>query len=349
MNLPGQIVCKTSFNTAARSLMSKKKKPKGQQETLISLKEAMYLMRVAPIHMDQWIREHKVVPRATSSGPALRLQDFKKLAHSKDALDGALDGLANHTLRREADEASGKTAIYLRERAQIIAGYRKDIDTIEAIHRKYHDRLNVLTNQTPKAAAYIITAKVITLLKMACLCLENVYWESNLLLRPIDEALQLAEYFMVTADTQVGKKHLSEWFRENKSPPNSVCREAIELYMRNLTPAIDDDMVGEVMRQLYHTKSKPVHNAFNNIMEVYRTRMDGQKLIGVGFDYGPCSFPRKFNGLLHFYRSSIWTTVQTFMICFNVGDTLLEPADADILDNLNNRFLAEIDKGKEGA
>lgn len=328
-------------------MSTKKKKHKSQPEPLVPLEEALYVMRVAPIHMDRWMREGRVNVLTSHSGPVMRQVDFKKLAHSKEAFDAALEGMATEAVRRQSDDATGESLRFRNEIAQVVQEYRDHIGVIEKIHLKYHDRMNVLTSQTPRTAAYIILSKAITLLRMGCLCIENHYWDTMILLRPIDEALQLAEYFMISADTQEGKKHLAEWFRENKSPSSSVCREAIERHMRTSTPALDDDAVGDALRQLYHAKSKSVHNAFNDIMEVYRTRMDGDKLVGVGFDCGPCSYPRKLFGLLHFFRSSIWTTVQIFLICFHVAGPFLEPEDAKILNDLNLRFNAEIDRGSE--
>lgn len=325
--------------------MSKPKKEK--KESYITVEEAMHSMRVAPLHMENWIREGRVKVVDTPIGRTIRESEFKKLAHSPEALEAALEGLANQTARRESDETTGRSQEFKVEIAQVVQEYYAHIDTLERIHRKYHDRLDVLSTQSPTVAAYIIFSKILALLRMTCLCLEHHYWDAVILLRPIDEAVTLAEYFVTTADSAQGKKHLEEWFRENKSPSSSVCREGVEEFFKSLPPEQGDGTIGHALRQLYQVKSKPVHNTLNDIMEVYQTRLENGKLIGVGFDYGPCSYPRKMLGFIHFFRSSIWTTVQSFQICFQVAAPLLEQEDINALLNLNLKFLREINRGRE--
>jgi hypothetical protein len=321
--------------------MSKRSKVNHKNQSFISIGEAAYAMRIPRVMMDTWIREGKIRPVIKHNESVIPIDVFKNIAHSPMIFEATLNAAANEAQRRQSDRESGLSDKFKKEISKLVQEYRINIDNLEKIHRRYHEKFTVLRNQSPDTAAYILHSKVISLLRMACLCFENQYWESIVLLRPIDEALHLADYFIISAKIPEGTQHLGEWFRENKSPPDSVCRKAIDKYVRSLSPSLDNDLFANAMNQIYRAKSKPVHNTLNNIMEVYQIHFDGNKLIGVGFDYGPCSYPRKVIDLLRFFRSSIWSTVQSFLFCFRLGSTQIDSNDIEALESLNQRFLNE--------
>jgi hypothetical protein len=327
--------------------MSKRKKAKHKRESFIPVQDAAHAMRISLLQMRDWIRESKLETTDGPLGLLITESAFKKMAHSTELADITIQATINEARRRQSDNESGLAKNFTVQISQIILEYRSHLGTLQHIHSKYKEKYNILHNQTADVAAYILHARAISLLRMACLCLENHYWESLLFLRPVDEALQLAEYFVISARSPEGKEALLEWFRENKSPSNSVCRDAIDKFSRTLSPHWDNDKLANAMNKIYHAKSKPVHNALNNIMETYQTFVEDGKLIDGGFDYGPCTYPRKVIGLVHFFGSSIWTTVQCFLLCMRLGNIQFEQIDIDALDSLNQRFLKEIDMGRE--
>lgn len=46
-----------------------------------------------------------------------------------------------------------------------------------------------------------------------------------MLLRPIDEAIDLAKYFSLCSAEESAVSHVREWFRENRSPKHKIVRE----------------------------------------------------------------------------------------------------------------------------
>ena len=72
----------------------------------------------------------------------------------------------------------------------------------------------------------------------------------------------------------------------------------------------------EVMKELHYKKSKAIHHTHHDIMETYRAKIDNGRLTGLGFEYGPCSYPRKMLEVTELFRSSIRTAVQGFLLCF---------------------------------
>ena len=176
---------------------------------------------------------------------------------------------------------------------------------------------------------------------MACLCLENHFWEAGTLLRLIDESIDLARYFVITQKTEEGKENLKKWFRMNEIISHSTCRKAISAHTSTYLKGIDFDAQKELKDELYRKKSKWIHPTYNGILEVYRAKIGSNWIMYQGFDYGPCSYSGKIFELTDFFQSSIWTAVQGFYICF-YKDMPLTEKHRRTLYSLNKIFLKEV-------
>ncbi len=314
-----------------------------KNEKLIPFDEAIHTLRVSPLHFHIWQNEGRFQIRTNKNGKVcISLTDLKKLAYSEDVHEAAIETMKNNFIIREREEIVGKEKFLLQNKKKI-GKYRRYIKILENIHSSYHNQLDIVHTESALVAAYVLYSKVINLLNMACLCLENHFWEAGILLRSIDEVINLAEYFVITQKTEEGKKNLKKWFRMNEIISHSTCRKAISALISTLLKAIDFEAQKELQDELYRKKSKWIHPTFNGILEVYRTKMGSNCIMYQGFDYGPCSYSGKIFGLTDFFQSSIWTAVQGFLMCFGQNIPLTKE-HKDILYALDKKFLAQIDK-----
>ncbi len=222
---------------------------------------------------------------------------------------------------------SGKAEFYRKERLKLVEIYSDYISDLEALHKRNMDKANKHDHESCVVAAYMLFSKVISCLKMGCLNLKHGFWYCGSLLREIDETLDVAQYFIITKDTEAGRRALHGWFRQNIVPKHVTCREAISKYMASLIGDFDDKNHQDLMNELYQKKSKWTHPTYSTIREV--TEYDiGQTINIKSIDYGPCLFELKVYELAHFYRSSIWSSFQAFLLCFK--DEL--PLDSDDVD-----------------
>jgi hypothetical protein len=321
--------------------MKKKERPKIAK--YITLDEVTHILRVSPDQMDEWLRLGVVKALPSSKGLVLKESEFKHLAHSTITLNAALHAFKYETRRRHNDEETGKAAKFLKDIKSSIGILRNQTDTLEAIHKAYHDKFDLLRDESGIAAAYLIFSKVFRLFRMALLCTEYQYWDTLLLIRPINEALDLATYFVVERDSQQGKQHIREWFREDRSPSHSVCRGAIEKYATTFLPANLQALFQGLMGQLYHATSKPIHVGHHDILEVYVAKVEDGTLKGLGFDYGPCSYPRKIHGIAAYLRSLLLAAVNLFTLCFQTAYPLIADRDATTLQALQLQLLQPSD------
>lgn len=150
---------------------------------------------------------------------------------------------------------------------------------------------------------------------MGVLSFEHGYWYGGSVIREIDEALDLAYYFVICENTNKGKVILHQWFRHNRAPQHYVCREAIFKHFAKLAGE-DAKNHKDLMNELYQSKSKWTHPTYSSIREI--TQFDTSSGIEIdNIEYGGITFEHKLIELTHFFRSSIWTSFQMFQLCFS--------------------------------
>lgn len=270
--------------------------------------------------------------RGRPSVPMEFLESYSACAEYMDAFKRA--ALAERS-SREADDL--QTTLRLkRERSELLDIYDVYIGDLETLHRKYLDSANMAGSESCAMAAYLLFTRVISTLKMGCLCLRNGYWTSGSLLREIDECLDVAKFFVITKGTSKGEKALRQWFRQNRTPTHGDCRNKIAIWKASLNKETDAEQFRELLNESYQKKSKFTHPTCAIIREV--TKYNAEGIISVEeVDYGPCSYERKLHELTHFFRSSIWSSFQTFLVCFIHELPLLE-GDIEYLLSYDKKF-----------
>lgn len=322
--------------------MAKKKRP--EIEKLIRIDNAIYILRISPDQFRSWQDEGRFEIILNRNGKqCITENDLRRLAYNNDKPQASREAFMRYARGRIEDKITGQNSAFDNGIKRNVEKYRNYHKTIEKIHSNYGNRVDLTRDETALAAAYALHAKVLNLLNMACLTLEHHYWYASLLLRPIDEAIDLAEYFIIKEDTKVGKKHLKAWFRENQSPFHSSCRKAISEFMGTLLGGKTTEIHEETMSDLYGSKCKSVHPTFNEIMMVlFKPKFRNMETYYSDFDYGPCTNLRELYRLSFFFQSSIWSTVQGFLFCFQDRMPLYEK-NKEILFSLNKRFEEEAD------
>ena len=313
-----------------------------KKEILIPLKSVLHITQVSPRQLFLWEINGIIKPTLNLKGvKCLRMEDFQELAYSQEVKEASLHSMIAETQRRFNDRKQKEDKVFLNKIKAKINNYSNYIRILEEIHKKYNSKLDIVNSETPVIAAYLLYSRIIGLLKMTNFCLKNKFIEAHILIRPIDEAIQLAEYFIISANTDQGKEHLKKWFRENKSPTNSICRKSIAKYMYEFFNIENNEYFEEPLSELYQGKSKSIHHSYNTIREYYKTNFDVNNSLKIEFDYGKSSYPRKLFELVEFFQSSIWTAIQGFTICFHES-LPMNSEDINLLSSYDQQFKKEM-------
>lgn len=308
-----------------------------KKEKLIPFSIAAQILMLNKNTLYILIKNNKIkIHKNTNLDDCILGSDLKILCYKEEVRNISNTYLLDSLLSLELDKKNRKEEILIQKIKELLEQYRKDIEVLEKIHNKYKNKVNILNDETALVAAYILFAKVINLLNMACLCLENFYLNAGTLLRIIDETIDLAEYFIISEDTEKGDLNLKKWFREDVSPSNSICREELSKDMSSIIqnkPKANE----ELMKTLYYLKSKMIHPTRNVILEsLIYSEKEGIPLPN-SFEYKRCSYARRVYKLVEFFKSSIWTAFQGFYFCF-YKKMPLEKDDKDILIFFNDKY-----------
>lgn len=202
------------------------------------------------------------------------------------------------------------------EKLLILESCRARINDLEIIHRKYLHEVNASGYGSKIMAAYLLFSRLISVLKMCCLCQEHDYWHWGSQLREIDEGLTLAEYFITAGDSPKGSNYLHKWFRQNYAPKDSACRDLISESLTITDPSYTKENNLALMEEIYEKKSKLTHQTFRSIREVTKFKiLNGIALIAQ-VEYGPVRYQKKLLELTVFFRSNLLTCFPTFLKCF---------------------------------
>lgn len=311
-------------------------KHKSTDAKYIAVDDLISRLGLLDVDVYYWLNRDKPKTRNDHRGrPSIPMEFLERYSTCAEYMGAFSRAVAAERSSRESDHFQ-ITPQLKRERSKLLDTYDLCIGDLEALHRKYLDSANRAGCESSTMAAYLLFSREISTLKMVCLCLRNDYWTSGSLLREIDECLGVAEFFVLTKGASKGEKALRQWFRENRVPKHEDCRKEIAIRMALLDKETAEEQHRELLNELYQKKSKFTHPTYATIREVTKYNVEGIPSVEE-IDYGPCSYERKLHELTHFFRSSIWSSFQTFFICFVREFPLLEE-DIEYLRNYDKKF-----------
>lgn len=319
--------------------MSKKKnKQHSKINNVIAVKDAAHNLGILQIDIEEWIMtDRPKIYKNYRGRDSLSVEYVTECINRPDYKDKLLISLNSEYSRRISDKLDKQNDLFGSKRAELLTDYKKYIKDLESLHTKYLNKVNVFESETAVTAAYMLFARAIALLNLIRYCIERDYWFAGNILRDIDETLDVALYFIISEATPSGKKNLKKWFRANKAPKHMICREVIAEWQTSINPEHDKEDNKSLMNELYQKKSKWIHPTLNSIRDIINYEIDNDKVKVNGFDYGVCTYERRLYELAQFFRSSIWSTFQLFMLCFR-HSLPLEREDIELLLGYDKLF-----------
>lgn len=237
------------------------------------MSDAAFTLRLSDSGMRELLVEKKCVVVLQADGKeAIATQTFKALAHCAEAQAAAIKALAWDSSRRKQDKDLGLDAQFPEKSQEAIRRYEQYASKLSEIHQFYQGMFDCLREESARVAAYIIYAKVIRLLNLALLGLEHSNGDVFVLLRPIDEAIDLAKYFSLCSTEEPAVIHVREWFRENRSPKHKIVRE---MWGKRIDAILGQQggNSAQLFQQLYFKKSKELHHSYNGMWENHKAGM----------------------------------------------------------------------------
>lgn len=311
------------------------KKPKKQEEKYIAISNIALNLGLLEQDVENWL---------SGLNPSIKSDNLKRKCVPATYLETLSKDVLYEYAKRKSLESENTLRInefrlgkeiLTTKRKELLNNYSKYIIDLEQLHRSCLERIHLHNHESALTAAYLLFSKVISCLKLGTSSIDNGYWCISSVLREIDEALDIALYFIISNNTEKGREDLRKWFRLNRTPSHSICRKEISKYFSQLTGENENSHL-QIMNELYESKSKFTHPTYSSIREV--TQFDTSSGIKIrNIEYGTITFETKLLELAHFFCSSIWSSFQYFHICFSRNLPLTEEEDGFLI-NYNKIF-----------
>ena len=308
---------------------------------LIPIEDAVCRLGILESDINRWIEKDKPILVKDSIGRLCIPENFLNSCASNSDFKEAVRKKIHAEIRlRINDEISNNNEKFREQRLYLLKKYNIYIKDFQELHLKYIKKVDIVNNENGLVAAYILFFKVISLLWIISDCLKAGQWCFGSFLREIDETLDTAYYFIIMEETSSGKNDLKNWFRLDKVPKNKTCREAISKQESLINPIYNENDNKNLKAEIYYKKSKLVHPILNPIREFIIFEESDGELTAKSFYYKSCNYERKLFEYTQFFKSSIWSAYQDFILCFR-DKMPLEKADIEFILGYDKLFNEE--------
>ncbi len=285
-------------------------------ENYITPQEAAIRLMVLPSDIINWINEGKFRGIKQEDGKYLiALEDYQKFGSSfpKELRDKMGEYLWKSVEKIRPFIQEKVTSRFKHNSKFVLDRAEQAVQLLEKLHKKYEPNIDIFNDKRGATACFIIYARVTSLLySIIKLLRSNVPAESFILLRPLWEAILLAEYFMFSDTNNENQRQIRRWFEKDESPSASEVRDYLS---KILNIPID------TMRKLHRESSKPIHHTYRVIMESYRgismSGFLGDHTKRLGFDYRQSSIMRDIISLVGAFEGILLHALQGFNMCFS--------------------------------
>lgn len=281
----------------------------------LSIEEVANKLKVLPSDIQQWIKEGKIKAiQQNDNGHRITVEEYQKFGRSfPDELRAKIgEYMWKYQLeilppiQKEVSERFINNIQPVLDRAEV------SVKILEDIHKKYEPYVNVFDEEKGSVAAFILYARAISLLYSIIYLLRGgVPAESLILFRPLWEAILLADYFLISEVNKENERQIRRWFKNEETPP----AKEVRYYLSQKA-----NMPLEVLKELNHSYSKPIHHTYKVIMEFYRqvsmSGFLGEHNKRFGFDYHKSSVMRDVVLLVTSFEQLLLSALQVFFSCF---------------------------------
>jgi hypothetical protein len=284
------------------------------QDTL-SVEDAAKGLKIMPIDILKWVSEGKMKAIKFDDTYRIPVEEYQR--YGKTMPEELRIKIGEYlwksqmnimpSIQKDVNEHFSRNSQYVLDRDI------KAVSILERIHKKYELSFDIFEDKRGSVAAFIIYARVISLLySIIALLRGGIPAESFILYRPLWEAILLSEYFYLSEVNNQNVKNIRKWFEKDITPSAGEIRYYLAEKL---------DLPLEKLQELNHSYSKPIHHTYNSIMESYR-RVSMSGFLGehrqrLGFDYHQSTMMRDIITLISSFENILLSALHGFLICFS--------------------------------
>lgn len=307
------------------------------------LSDVLNVTKISDRQLGNLLKSMKIITIDTPVGEEISYNDYSKIIYHKNIKQLSKIAAFYGIRRYNQEKIDGSHDQFKNEFAELIESYQKIITELTNIHVKYLSKIDLIVEETPVAASYLLFAKSLNLLNMICLNLDNGYLNCLMLFRPLDEAVLLAEYFVLSKDLDSGKKDLAKWFRENKSPSVKILRERFNQFSKQNLPIQFYQIFEGLLTQLHDKQSKSIHNTFADLRSIFEIDVIKGDILVKNFEYKGSNNYRNSLEMTLFFLYKIHNVVQGMICCFEIAERFFSLEDIKAINAIDKDLRNKVD------
>ncbi len=321
------------------------------------LREFLTSTRISEINLDKMLKELKIITFYTERGETISKEDYENLIKSENFQKYYKETL-KYELERYNNDQNEKIKDYFEENIYSeLEVIKKYLDDLENHHNTIIVNYDLINDETAENAACLLFIKTFSMFRTIIVCLEKRLLCANVYFRPLNEALNLAKFFLLTKNTEKGKEILFEWFRNNKTPYTkeivSILKEFAEKHSDEKTALVYSSMNFE----LSQATSNVIHNSFIGIKEHLIFKFDQDNILLKTIEYEGTSNLREILNNVYYLDSLLLSVYLSYIMCFELlipgvnkeilMDIVTKRKELQTISNESMKKMDELRRGSE--
>ena len=297
----------------------------------LSVDDVARLLRVTPADVQEWVLKGRLSGvKGSWLNAMIPVSEYQKFGSSLPP-----------ELRRKMGEYLWRTLVATRPAIQeeinerfranisvVLNRIEKSVRILEKSHSEHEPGVDIISARDGWTAAFIVHARVISLLFGAIgLLRSSIPAETAVLFRPLWEAMLLADYFVLSGRDNENAGAISQWF-EGKAPPKAG---RVRSYIVKKMPALPIATLN-TLAALY---SEHIHHTYESVMASYRgfgiSGFLGTHTLRLGFDYRESTDMRDIVDFVAALEQLLMAGLQHFLFCFGQVSSILNREEQEVL------------------
>lgn len=305
-----------------------------------SLKDILFITKLSPDTLERITKELGV--KFLSTNPIdflfneIDLTSFMKILNYKNLRKFEEETFIHHSKRIIKKESTEYEKILFSNYNNI----SRELRRVTKLHFKYSYKFNLLRDETPLHAAYIIHGKVINYLNFINESIKNRYLCVMPYFRILNEAILLACYFLINQNEKNGKRSLKKWYREEISPSASELRNSFKSYTEKHQSSQLQSLFGNLLFETHDSQSNEIHNSFNHTRKTIGCKTIDPLVPNI--EYLESSNYVELISIQEYIPKNILTLLNGFKFCYCTEVKIFDQEDENFLEYLRLNLLSEI-------
>lgn len=298
------------------------------------LTEFLTSTKISELNLDKMLKELKIIIFSTERGETIKKEDYDNLIKS-DNFKKYHKETSKYEIARYYNDQSEKIKEYfeknINSELEIIKKYLGDL---ENNHNKIIEKFDLVNDETAESAAYLLFVKTFCMFRTIIVCLENKLLCANVYFRPLNEAINLANFFLLTKDTEKGNKILFEWFRDNKTPYTKTIVSTLKEFTEKHTDENIASFYSSMLFQLSQATSTIIHNSYNDTKKHFIFKSDQDNISIKSIEYERSSNLREILTYAYYLDSLLLSIYLSYITCYGL---LISDVDKEVLKDIDSK------------